>query len=248
MTTFYRIRPWIDPEKLVWSRLSANPSPGALTMLLARPERIHWGWLSANPHPAAVVLLRTNVGKVGWYNLASNPNPDAVALLAAYPCHINWGVLSQNPSDAAIDILAANPRKADWYHMMKNANPRAVDIIGPSGKLRQKRPRAPSPPFDPSNVIDADDGSNPEKTHYTWLSACAHDDPAVVCKMASRTHRLAPEHWDALSANPAIFEEFYDYAAIRAAMDPHREALAAAAFHPRRLARHLALGGAPDDW
>ena len=35
----------------------------------------------------------------------------------------------------------------------------------------------------------------------------------------------------------------YDYAALRARMDVHREALAAAAFHPRRLARWLADDG-----
>ena len=43
----------------------------------------------------------------------------------------------------------------------------------------------------------------------------------------------------------------YDYAAARARMDVHREALAAAAFHPRRLARWLEsaeAGRVEDDW
>jgi len=51
-----------------------------------------------------------------------------------------------------------------------------------------------------------------------------------------------------LSMKSHIFEEVYDYAAMRAAADVHREALARAALHPRRLARHLALGGEPEDF
>ena len=87
--------------------------------------------------------------------------------------------------------------------------------------------------------------ANPDRIVWEYLSAntCPAAVELLALRPAGRSINMV-----ALSRNPAIFEEVYDYPAMRAAMDPHREALAVAAGHPRRLARHLELGGEADDF
>ena len=78
------------------------------------------------------------------------------------------------------------------------------------------------------------------------LDACtAVDHACLVIRLRGRTS-------DALRDNVFSYRaQQYDYPAMRARMDVHREALAAAAFHPRRLARWLEStedGRTEDEW
>jgi hypothetical protein len=45
--TMYKLRDWIDPEKINWYGLSMNPA--AMPLLEKHPEKIHWLGLSRNP-------------------------------------------------------------------------------------------------------------------------------------------------------------------------------------------------------
>jgi hypothetical protein len=65
----------------------------------------------------------------------------------------------------------------------------------------------------------------------------------IVVKLRNRT---SLDLCDNIFLYRAELHPTYDYIALRAKMDVHREALAAAVFHPRRLARWLVAGGG--DW
>lgn len=67
----------------------------------------------------------------------------------------------------------------------------------------------------------------------------------IVVKIRNRT---SPRLCDNIFLYKAEIHPPYDYAGLRERMDVHREALAAAVFHPRRLARWLDAGGDSDDW
>jgi hypothetical protein len=93
MTSFLKLRDWIDIEKLDWRWLSANPN--AIELLMANPDKINWDRASMN--------LDTS------YPIARSANPNAIELLMANPDKINWGVLSRNPS--AMELLTAMPKQ-----------------------------------------------------------------------------------------------------------------------------------------
>ena len=56
-------------------------------------DKIDWEWLSRNPN--AIHLLEQNLDKVDWCNLSRNPN--AIHLLEQNLDKIYWGMLSYNP-------------------------------------------------------------------------------------------------------------------------------------------------------
>ena len=67
----YKLRNWIDIDKLDWSKLSLNPN--AIQLLEKNKEKIHWDYLSKNPN--AIYLLEENKEKIKWYYyLSANPN------------------------------------------------------------------------------------------------------------------------------------------------------------------------------
>ena len=86
----WKLKDWIDVEKLDWDILSGNKN--------------------------AIKLLERNEDKIDWYNLSVNPN--AIHLLQKNPDKINWLFLSLNPK--AIHLLEANPDKINWAHLSGN--------------------------------------------------------------------------------------------------------------------------------
>jgi hypothetical protein len=44
----YKLRPWVNVDKLNWTVLSANPN--AISLLERNPEKIDWTGLSGNPN------------------------------------------------------------------------------------------------------------------------------------------------------------------------------------------------------
>jgi hypothetical protein len=66
----FKIRNWIDLNKLNWDLLSENPN--AINILEKNQDKINWDNLSLNPN--AIELLKDNQDKVNWHNLSSNPN------------------------------------------------------------------------------------------------------------------------------------------------------------------------------
>ena len=64
------LRPWINPDKIIWSWLSDNPN--AIPMLEKNPDKINWYILSENPN--AIHLLEKNQNKINWCRLSKNPS------------------------------------------------------------------------------------------------------------------------------------------------------------------------------
>jgi hypothetical protein len=73
----YKLRDWIDSDKLDWPGLSTNPA--AIHLLEEHPYKIDWYSLSRNP--AAIHLLEANLDKIYWPGLSMNPA--AIHLLEA---------------------------------------------------------------------------------------------------------------------------------------------------------------------
>ena len=45
---YFKLRDWVDKEKLCWETLSANPN--AIDLLEKNKNKINWSSLSANPN------------------------------------------------------------------------------------------------------------------------------------------------------------------------------------------------------
>ena len=60
----YKLRPFIDVNKLNFCCLSQNPNPNVIEILKQNPNEIDWQWLSANP--CAIELLEQNPDKINW--------------------------------------------------------------------------------------------------------------------------------------------------------------------------------------
>ena len=226
------------PEEICWWSLSKNPHPDAVALLLENRDNIDWTEFSQNPHPDAVALLLENRDKIHWQNFSGNSHPDAVALLLAHPEKIDKRAISRNNNGAAVEWLKENLvwgegidtldnllERLDFMEVCNNTNPDALALLS----------RIPD-----SHRID-------------WISVgynCTLAALDIFWKLGYKKREGRPRGniGASVSGNPYIFEEVYDYAAIRARMDFIREDLAKAAFHPRRLAAHLASGGDPDDF
>ena len=66
----YKLRDWIDTNKIRWSLLSLNPN--AIHLLEKNVDKIDWNRLSSNPN--AIHLLEKNVDKINWCMLSENPS------------------------------------------------------------------------------------------------------------------------------------------------------------------------------
>jgi hypothetical protein len=86
----------------------------------------------------------------------------------------------------------------------------------------------------------------PEK--IVWNYALQNPNPEMHTLIMANIHTIKKNHRCIIAMSPHIFEEGYNYAAMRIAMDVLREDLTKAAFHPRRLARHLEMGGDPEEF
>ena len=147
----FKLKSWIDINKLDWAGLSSNPHPKAIELLqrddLENPRQgpyeIYWDILCKNP--GAIALIKQNPDKINWYLLSSNPcaielleenpdkidwdelslNPAAIQLLKQNQDKINWNMLSTNPN--AIKLLKQNPYKIDWGYL--SSNPNAIQLL-----------------------------------------------------------------------------------------------------------------------
>ena len=250
------------PEMINYDSLSLNPAPEALKILTENPDKINWVLFSKNSHPDAVALLLKNQNKIDVNYLAKNTHPDAIKLLIESIYVDVYGqlrqsvpiwyayifaessipevlalllipeireriggfvdrILSENESPAAGAFLTKHPEYIHWQTFSANKSAAAAEILE----------------------------ANPQNISWDILAYNTGVEAAALFarNVASGARIPKKEQWLRFE-HPAIFEEKYDYAAMRVAMDVHREALAKAAFHPRRLELYLAAGGDPDDF
>jgi len=91
----YKLRDWINEEKLNWKYLSQEPR--------------------------AVYLFEKHIDKIDWQKLQQcNHNPEIISLLEKYPNKIHSYYFSSNPN--AISWLDRNPNNIDWWELTKNPN------------------------------------------------------------------------------------------------------------------------------
>ena len=100
----YKLRDWVNIDKIDWNWLSMNPN--AIHLLEKNVDKIYWYYLSSNPN--AIHLLEKNVDKIDWNMLSCNPN--AIHLLEKNIDKINWSGLSENPSIFELDYEALESR------------------------------------------------------------------------------------------------------------------------------------------
>lgn len=77
--SIYKIRDWINLDKLNWHWLSSNPV--AIHLLQQNPDKIVWNMLSRNPE--AIHLLEQNQDKIDWSVVSENPG--AIQLIEKTP-------------------------------------------------------------------------------------------------------------------------------------------------------------------
>ena len=105
---FYKLRDWIDLDKINWYYLTRNKNKDIIKLLKQKPDKIDWLWLSSNSN--MIEYLEKNQDKINWINLSCNYN--AIKLLKKNPKKINWYNLSSNPN--AIELLKKNQNKIKW--------------------------------------------------------------------------------------------------------------------------------------
>ena len=127
ISDIYKLRNWINMDKINWHSLSYNPN--AIHLLEQNMDKINWYSLSRNPN--AIHLLEQNIDKICWYSLSYNPN--AIHLLEQNIDKINWYNLSANPN--AIHLLEQNIDKIAFYNLSVNPNIFTYDY----NKMKQNR-------------------------------------------------------------------------------------------------------------
>ena len=100
----YKLKSWINIDKIKWEWLSENPN--SIHLLEKNRDKINWDGLSCNPN--AIHLLEKNIDKINWHILSKNPN--AIHLLEKNVDKIDWDFLSENPSIFELDYEALEKR------------------------------------------------------------------------------------------------------------------------------------------
>jgi len=141
----YKLRDWIDINKLDWIGLSLNPN--AIDLLERNLDKVVWSFMCENPN--AVSLLEKNPEKIDWYHLSKNPgairlieknldkidsirgglislNENAVHILEKNHRYICWNWLAMNPG--AIRILEHNLYEM-YYCIYLSSNPNAIHLL-----------------------------------------------------------------------------------------------------------------------
>ena len=70
----FKLKDWIDQDKINWFGLSTNPSATAISLLEKNQDKICWHGLSENPSARAIALLENNQDKIYWDALSENPS------------------------------------------------------------------------------------------------------------------------------------------------------------------------------
>jgi hypothetical protein len=82
----FKLKDWIDQDKIVWTALSRNPS--ALTLLENNQDKINWAMLSLNP--SALALLEKNQDKINWSVLSENPAVNVGKIFSVFFQFLRW--------------------------------------------------------------------------------------------------------------------------------------------------------------
>ena len=218
----YKLRNWIDIDRINWSFLSRNEHPYAIDLLQQNPEKIDWEHLSTNPQ--AIHLLEQNPDKIHWRNVSMNPQ--AIHLLEQHPDKIDWQSFVRNNRNAKILIEKMNeddPMR-NYHHLhylCKFAKPHEICILeqhledvnelGELVKTVNER-RANSTPRKPPMHVPTDNldwsmlSGNPYAIHLLekhpdkidWDSLSYNYHPRAIQLLEENIDKI---HWFGLSCN-----------------------------------------------
>ena len=117
----YKLRSWIDINKIDWNGLCKNPN--AIDLLEKNHDKIHWSLLSENPN--AISILSKNKDKINRYSLSKNP----IAIHILSKINVDWSALSFNLT--AMYLLSSNPSifELDYEALEKRCNIYKEELI-----------------------------------------------------------------------------------------------------------------------
>jgi hypothetical protein len=252
-----------DDDGSLWSHLATNLFAGAVLKfaptseiyLRTTPQSSMLNNMLHNSCPEAVEIILANVDYMYWPAASGNSDPRITELFIeraracngvfidtyGYLQHDSvWEYFNENTCPLAIEYLATYPNKIVWKILSKNYSREAVALLA----INLNNIRWEEFSTNPLPEAVALMKLHPEKIHWAELSKNTNPD-AVAMLEHIPIHKI---DLPSLFENPAIFEQTYNYAAIRANMDIHREELSKVAGHPRRLVRYLEAGCDPDDF
>ena len=99
--TPYKLKHWINPDKMNWKLISLNPR--AIDII---NDKISWQKLTVNPN--AINIISNNLDKINWDLLTLNPN--AIHLLKKNQDKIDWYWFSENPCIFDLDYKKIEER------------------------------------------------------------------------------------------------------------------------------------------
>jgi len=222
---------WISLERLDWQELSANPSDGAVDLLLANPYNIYFSESAENTNDRMVkrLLNFNDPERIDRWRFAENPNHLAVEYTLSNVVD-DFYFLCENPNDRMVDFIFANIDKIDLECKINlecfsmNSNDRAVDYLLKFPELIN---------WDWLSMNSNDRAvklllENPDKINYDLFSRNPNDraldhllanekfidwdlfslnpNKRVIEVLKQNQEHI---HWQSLSRNPNIFE--YDY-------------------------------------
>lgn len=99
----YKLRDWINQDKLNWAELCSNPL--AIDLLKMNQAKIDWELLGSNPN--SIELHKFNLDNIHWYSYARNENPEVLKLLERH-----WTSQELAKDKYFVDGLIGNPSAA----------------------------------------------------------------------------------------------------------------------------------------
>jgi hypothetical protein len=200
---FYKLRGWVDKDKLNWHMLCANPC--AIDMieeqlrlensrsiicrfmdwLKERPSKINWNMLSVNPN--AIHILEKNEHRIRWEYLSLNIN--ALRILERHPDKVDWKAASDNPG--LVPLLEKHQDRIYWRYLSRNPNAIHLLEANPdkiSWDMLSENPSA-------IHLLEA----NPEKINWYHMSI----NPNAIHLLKRNSNQIS---WEYLAMNPNIMQ------------------------------------------
>jgi len=221
---------WIGTERVKRLRsMARNSDPDVLQYVIEAAEtgnpfvmQYVWSTLSFNEHAFHLIDWVRHFDRIDWRMMSFNEA--AIPLLEAHQDRINWETLSFNKN--AIHLIEANLLRIEWENLCQNES--AIHLLEANQNRINWTYLSSNPAAMP--LIEA----NLDKVDWSQLSR----NTAAIHLIEANFDKV---NWHLVAANPAIFEETYDYVRMKKARAKliKTEELIEKVFHPNRVVRHF---------
>lgn len=245
MTSLYKLRDWIEKNKLDWNFLSKNIH--IMHLLNEVPSEMFWmisdkiNWYSLSQNPDAIELLKKNQDEIYWSMLANNKN-----------ISVNESIhYDSDDSDGFSTIDSKGNRTyisgMEYAKMLtEHNNQRTRIVMNPHVQYIEKPCELD---LSKSTKIDWYElSNNSTDMHFLeqnqdkiiWYELSKN--PNAILLLEKNKNKI---DWKLISQNSSIFELNYDY--IKKRMSIIKEELIAKAMHPNRIQNWIDNGINIDD-